>query len=667
MISWVVLAVFTFVLASLGFVGYHFSVRTLRCAALVTATVLVSFITWYGLTHPAQAPPDLASSFTRGADELSAAFFAIFLRLQPPGHHVPAPGRVGWLVITVTLVFGYRELEAWAMRWQAPMLDTSALGDGQPSIQLDGVSGKSMAGVTDGQRHDQLVAELRFRLAAMEVRAPAIMPGGTRSNALASIAEASGVSGSSLASAIIRFFGALWPNPRQFRLRVWMEPKDAGRTKATVDLDDPRTGVTIATKTLVASSLDEAATMVAGYVAQQIFSADPTTPPWCFGTADGSDLGGLLLARQERVFVRFPADIEHSRNAQIKILEKVTGNNRCAGVVNYELAQLYDLGYQHLAALWLHAVNREQYPRFYRGRYRFGMSLEMVANPGFTFTKTADAERQLDEILDILNRCDGRTDLRREPDSIISATGSSQNCALSPSLSMALLAAAQKELGAVRRQLTVRHVIWAALVHRDERAVRRPYWRLRTRQGFRDGVCVAELLVAVRRRLNNHDWPGAGEKLPRINLAMRIVAAIAGDAAPIRSIFGNPGEQWRQEPAVPQSKRAMGDRVRWLPRRCRMASWQAAYNTACLYAALAREDLAQERRVVTSLKRAINNGQSEMERPWDWISHDPDFLPLKSSTKKFACFNQFLGDQKMKDYPQAARRPDRVGAGEPGT
>jgi len=124
---------------------------------------------------------------------------------------VSGPGRAGWVVIVVLLVLGYRALEAWALHWQAPQLDTSKLGRGQPSIAPDGGAGASADGLTDGQRHDLLAAEVEFRLAAMEVRAPAILPGGSRSAGLATIAEASGFSAGGLAGAIIRFFGLLWP------------------------------------------------------------------------------------------------------------------------------------------------------------------------------------------------------------------------------------------------------------------------------------------------------------------------------------------------------------------------------------------------------------------------------------------------------------------------
>src|SRR5499427_3917207 len=249
-VIWVVWGAFAFVAALLCFVGRHFTLRTLRYVTAVTAAVLAVLITRYGLTHPAKASADLVNSFRQGANELSAAFFRPLL-LVLPGHQVPAPGRIGWLVIAVVLVIGYRMLEAWAMRREAPVLDTSTLGSGKPH----GASSKTADTedtVTDRQRHDQLVARLKFQLSAIDVRAPAILPGGSRSNGLASIAEASGVAGGNLASAVIQFFGMFWPRLRRFQVRVRVEPGDpkhADSTKVTVSLDEPATGRSVATKT----------------------------------------------------------------------------------------------------------------------------------------------------------------------------------------------------------------------------------------------------------------------------------------------------------------------------------------------------------------------------------------------------------------------------------
>ena len=647
-VIWVVWGAFMFVAVLLGFVGRHFSLRTLRYVTAVTVAVLVVLVTRYGLTHPAnpaKASSDLANSFTHGADELSAAFFHPLL-LVLPGSRVPAPGRIGWLVIAVLVVIGYRVLEAWAMHRQAPVLDSSALGDGQP----DGAASKRGDGVRDGQHHNRLAARLKFLLSAIEVRAPAILPGGSRSNGLASIAEASGVAGGGLAGAIIRFFGMLWPSPRRFQVRVRVESgradlQNTESTKVTVSVDEPATGAIVATKTTAANDLDEAAALVAGYVARHIFIRDPTTPPWCVGAANGRDLAAMLLAKDERVDVKSPKDVDCSRRKQIGHLEKAIGNNQCAGIVRYELAQLYDLAGKHMAALRLHAVNRQQHPRFYRGRYRLSMSLEMIANKEFRLPDTdTDRDRDtalLDESLTILSRCGVIKDVKGRHDIV---TGKE----LQPELRKKLLDAAGEELHAIRRQVTLWHVIWGTFRHRDERVIRMPLWGLRKRQSFHDGLCVAELLVAVRRSLNEEaERSGASElpKLPRhMRLARRIATDIAGDKGPIERHLTNPEPPDMPEaPDRPPAEKKDGSR--WLPWQRRTPSWEAAYNTACVYAAL-----NLDHRVVVSLQRAINNPDCEMQRPSDWISHDPDFFCLKASSMEF---NGFLDAQERKDYPAA--------------
>ena len=659
-VIWVVWGTFAFVAVLLGFVGRHFSVRTLRYVTAVTAVVLVILVTRYGLTHPAdpaQASADLANSFTRGADELSAAFLHP-LRL---GSQVPPPGRFGWVVIAVLVVIGYRMLESWARHREAPVLDTSALGGGQ----RDGASRKTGDSAKDGQLYDELVARLKFQLSAMEVRTPAILPGGSRSNGLASIAEASGVAGSDLAGAIIRVFGMLWPNARRFQVQVRVErvtdelQPGTKNVKVTVSLDEPVRGQSVATKTMVAGDPDGAAAAAAGYVAQHIFTKDPTTPPWCVGAANGSDLAAWLLAKQERRHVT-PDDIRRACSEQIRILERATGNSQCAGIVRYELAQLYDLEGNHMAALRLHAVNREQHPRFYRGRYRLSMSLEMIANPAFRLRETYAAEDtdMLVESLAILNRCHVTRNNTRWEDHIVDGE-------LQPELRETLLVAAREELRAIRRQLTLRHVIWGTFRHRDERVIRGPHWDLRTRQSFHDGLCAAELLVAIRRILNGKEPPSASEKLVHMRLASRRAADIAHDNVSIGRHLANKKAPNRREPqgtsGPPDRKWLLAekrDRTRWLPWQRRTPSWEAAYNTACAYAALDRDD-----RVVISLQRALSNRDCELQQPWNWISQDPDFSCLKSSSVKF---NGFLGSLERSDYPEAAGQPvdaHRMGIG----
>ena len=736
MTSWVVWAVTVAVSGLIGFTATHFSVRTLRYVTAGTVIGLLVAVTAYGQTPSGgRVPPDLETAFAFGADRLAGAWFHPLWALWS-SRHAPAPGRLGWSVIAAALLLGYRQAEKWALGRQAPQLDTSKLTDGQPSIAGDG-SGNGEP--TAGQRHDWLAAEVRFRLAAVDVYAPPILPGGTRSNGLASIAEASGVSGGGLAGAVIRFLGALWPAPRRYELRVWVEgapqraaarsggaraaitqagtalartaravtiqagtpkavtvqmgtvPDDDARpptgTRVTVELDEPAAGRTVASKTIAAETVDEAASMVAGYVARQIFVRDPTSPSWCYGASDGRDLGALLLARQERVYVESADDVRASRARQIEVLWSVTGADRCAGVVRHELASLEDLEREQLIALRLHAMNREQYPRFFRGTYRMCMSLEMIAAPGFTVFNPAAARVILDETLDILYRA-GRTSIDRCADADIHVAGANGPSVLSHRLREALLRAAQRDLQVIRRQLSFPVVIWNTFWRRDERTVWKPQWRLTTRQAFRDGVCVGELLVAVKHRLNERYRAQRGDKDAegRPGLAerfwqrkgLRVVSAIVGDATAVRTVLQAPFGAWpaagqaargragagqtgaRQpafDPADPDLSAEPGwvpptrDRARWLPWQARTASWQAAYNTACLFAVLAQQGLADEGQVVASLRRVVLNRDSGMERPHDWISNDPDFAPLLRHDSPYTKVRAFLEAQERRDYP----------------
>ena len=255
MASWVAWGVLAIVAVLLGLVGTFFSVRTLRWFSVITAAVAVIAITryGYGLTQPPSS--NFANAFTSGANAVIKDLLHVLWLGQP----TPPPGRIGRIVVAVLILLGYRALEAWAMRRQAPQLDTSAVGD--PADDKD-------------KQHDPLTDELKFRLSAMEIRAPAILPGGSRTNELATIAEATGNSAAGLAGAVIQFFGTIWPNPRRIQLKIRAETG----TRVTVELQNSRTGGTLSTKTVCAARDDETATMVAGAVARQIFAMDRTTP-----------------------------------------------------------------------------------------------------------------------------------------------------------------------------------------------------------------------------------------------------------------------------------------------------------------------------------------------------------------------------------------------------
>jgi hypothetical protein len=647
MASWVAWGVLAIVAVLLGLVGTFFSVRTLRWFSVITAAVAVIAITRYGYGIAQPPSSNFANAFTSGAD----AFIKDLLHVLWLGQPTPPPGRIGRVVIAVLILLGYRALEAWAMRRQAPQLDTSAVGDSTDDKD---------------KQHDPLTDELKFRLSAMEIRAPAILPGGSRTNELASIAEATGNSAAGLAGAVIQFFGTIWPSPRRIQLKIRAETG----TRVTVELQNSRTGSTLSTKTVCAARDDETATMVAGAVARHIFAMDRTTPSWCYGALDGSDLGAWVLARQERVAAGSPDDVQKSRESQINRMWQAADNGRAAGVVRYELASLLDLYAEdvdaldlralRLNSLRLHAVNRAQYPRFYRGRYRLAMSLEMVSNPGHLPFGAEDTKTTLDDILKILRQAGLTT--RALADSDVIGPDRDGCSTLSVSLRKELLTIAAGELRDIRRQLALWRVVRDTLLHRDERTIWLPHWRARHRQAFRDGVRVAELLVAVRLKFIERELgkaePCTDAQLKYLKLGIDITSDIAGDTGLIRSLLTDPLADNTGRPAAgaPEPKLSDApDRVRWLPWQCCTASWQAAYNTACMYAAFAGVAPETVARVVAALERAINNPDCEMERAYDWISRDPDFTAVEN----VPLFKDFRVTQKWRDYPKpfAARVP----------
>ena len=684
MSSWFVWIAFALVAIVLSLIGHFFSLRVLRVAAAVVAVAATACLTRYGLIHPAKAPGSLSDAFTRGAEVLIRAL----LRLPPvpPGHQVPGPGRIGWLIIAILLVLGYRLFEDQSRRCHARCLDTSELSRTQPACP----SGDGKGALSDVQRHDRLAAELMFWLPAVEVRAPAILPGGSRSSALASIAEASGVSGSGLAGAIIRFFGMLWPSPRRVRVRVWVEwaagpAKIDAPARVTVSLDDPGTGTSIGTKTLAAGSLDAAACAAAGFVARSIFAGDPTAPRWSIGRADGGDLAVMLLARQVRVYPESEEELNRARCRKIGLLEEVADGSQCAGVARYELAHLHDLNGHHVKALKLHANNQEQYPRFYRGRYRLAMSLEMIASSDPCTRMNEEERATFDAVLRILHRWDGTPTDKSGKYHVEDG-----RLILSTELRRYLLRTAWKELHKIGKYLTPWDVIWQSFWHRNERGVLKPYWRPRHRQSFHDGVYISQLLVAVRQTLNEEEEKERKKKkasstealrLPHPQKVLRIATAIAGDSSCIAGLLHiryKPRKPPGQKDPLPMVKRL---RTRRWPRQYSTPSWPAAYNLACVYAAIyahrkhqletcmrkpedsqAQPNAGQIKdlqylagQVVTSLEFAINNPECEMDRPSEWINSDPDFGCLHSRDGQWSkAFMDFLDAQKQRDYASAS-------------
>jgi hypothetical protein len=149
-----------------------------------------------------------------------------------------------------------------------------------------------------------------------------------------------------------------------------------------------------------------------------------------------------------------------------------------------------------------------------------------------------------------------------------------------------------------------------------------------------------------------------------------------------------PGKPLGHKDPLPMVKRL---RTRRWPWQYSTPSWPAAYNLACVYAAIyshrnhqleacmrkpeynqAQPDAEKikelrylARQVVTSLEFAINNPECEMERPSEWIDSDPDFGCLQNCDDQCSKdFRDFLHAQKQRDYPPTSTTQQGAAAGQ---
>jgi hypothetical protein len=304
------------------------------------------------------------------------------------------------------------------------------------------------------------------------------------------------------------------------------------------------------------------------------------------------------------------------------------------------------------------------------------MSLEMITNPEHYLMYDEATLRKLAETLEIISRY-GHTDDTLQEDAqqlrdiadweVAPPSDGKAPCLRVPQgLALKLLKIAAKDLREVRIQLNLGHVVWDAFFRRDERAVWLPHRKRQHRKSFQDGVCAAELLVAIRCRFRepgrDPGWLKHAHVRWHLRRAIRITWCIVGNPSFIYSALTDPHREWWE----PEARKSWLDRlsrasVRWPSWGRSSASWQAAYNTACLYAALADaawrssapENVLQEleRRVIISLRRVVDNPDSELERAWDWIFGDPDFRILRDDRKKFTAFGEFLDELERQEYP----------------
>ena len=367
-IDWLALAV---ILAILGWVAYQFSRRTYRLTVGVAIVVGVIAVTGYGLRLPGKHP-NFVNGLMAGGDALSQHMFGPFIPASL--RHTLVPGLVGWLLLLL-LTGGL-----------LVAFDTLSTRRQQPTVHVGTVPPTKLPD-PDVTARATIAEELKFRLPAVAVRAPASMPGGSTLVSVATVVSESGLQGGKLTGAIMQAVHALEARPRTYEVQVFVDHcQDDGTVDplgphlmVTVDLRDARSGQTLATKILAPCSEQDAAEMIAGFTARQVFRGDPSTPAWATGSCDGDDLSAYLLVQEMRPVARTYNALADCRKRQRDMLAKVVGRSTNAGLVQYELASLDDLDGMTAEALRLHLDNRVHNPRFLPARYRLAISLGAVA------------------------------------------------------------------------------------------------------------------------------------------------------------------------------------------------------------------------------------------------------------------------------------------------
>ncbi|MFI1991487.1 hypothetical protein [Actinoplanes sp. NPDC020271] len=605
--SGLVWAVVLAVVLALVAVGRWFSRHTLR---IVTAVLVLSAtITLAAWGEPAHH--DFTDAFTQGASYASDAFFKPFYALVPD--RIPGPDTTSLACFGVVLVVLYWLLEAWSARFEAPA-----------------VSFDDHDGPTD------LITELQFRLPAVQVRRPSVVPGGATPETLAAVVESSSLPEKGLYAQLVRLAGALWPQPPRFVVKLRQEdrPGDAGQDGSgvqhlTVDVREARSQQSRMVRTVCCRE-GNAAERVAGLAARFVFATDPNTPRWSVGSFDGEDLAAYLLAQQVTADPRSPGEAARLRDHKAHLLDRAVRNSPGAGVARYELALLRDLQGDHLEALHLHAINCAQYPRFHRARYRLAMSLEMVAGLDLAGLWTGMPLADRRHLVRTLRRC-GLPDAWHDRMLDEALTAVLPSPAQVRHLRWAFLRLSERQFRGYRRALGFWHLLTRRLLHRDQRDDLRPMLLpLRTawasRHRIRLGARTAQDIAVVRRAILEGEWATVSRCLRRYRPAGQ-----AGQAG---------ARGWRQ-------------------------SWIACYDAACLHAAVVaalpaapgpalttagvpgRAELVD--RAVMLLEDVVDDPDCEMERPSDWMSVDPDLLPLTHET----AFVSFRETQRAHDYPKS--------------
>ncbi len=394
----------------------------------------------------------------------------------------------------------------------------------------------------------------------------------------------------------------------------------------SVTLSDARTGQVVAVGALPGESEHESIENAGYFVARVLLDQSKTQPTWArWKSADGRALaefhraGAPVAGRSEKARLeKVDADIER--------LERARAASPGNALVRIELAHRYDIKDRKLDALQEHLAVRARHPHQWLAGYRLAVSLDFVAGKleSVWFSPNVKTTRRQD-LVDQFHACGALDRLLADSgfeadvldvttvEELRERVSRGQPMALDRRLArFAFLHLAKLELRHVRSNLDLPTLLWNSL-NQSERS----HW-----QPLR-GDRAARLREVGRVEV-------AQQKI-EASLALARV-----DRAP--SPYAAVEERRRAVDVAPVVDRLVTRDD---------SGWVARYNAACFYATLVAIDTkvialatpeqatiehergAHVRTAIRLLRLAVNDPHCELRQPPVWIDKDPDLEPLR--------------------------------------
>lgn len=630
-LTWIALML---TLVLLVLIAVNFRHRTLRWAEVVIILSWTICLTRRGFTGKTA---NFIDAFLDGAREAIQDFFKPFFLILGSST-TPAADVYGIMLSALMLLI------------LAIVLEINSIHRESPTVYVQEIE-------HSGDGAGEVAEELKFRLPAVEIKNPPLVPGNSAIEGTAAVVEALDFKESKALSAIVRLIKTLQPQPRSFfiRLRTENQTDDRGApSKITIDLRETKTYKSVVVRTLPMIQPEEAAQKAAAFIARYVLRQDPAVPIWMAGSLDGEDLAAYLEAQMVCDPIKTQGNAQRQRQKKREILSKAVKLGTGSAIVRNMLASIYEEEGELLGAMDLHLLNRVLYPDFLPGRFGLALSLSMIATAesfkthwagGDLIILCSNEERRRDEeckrIAELLQNS-GIIRNVEEPDAFLEAMKDRKRTCLpdgnaSKLIRKGLLDISVGEFQELRRIMRWWNLARRALFHRRERIWAIPYLaNCASRRNFIWMTKVCQYIAEIRRSdlLQLHD--------DNLRLAKNKVSRFAHHAGIVTGFES----RWRERLTRLFLGHGPRDNEAW---SIDGPSWRLIYNIACLHAIPpkgAQLDAKSLELVIRLLKHAIYDPSCTLTNPSEWLNLDPDLRHLLCREE----FKNFLSEVAYRNF-----------------